>query len=292
VGYVERVKLGAMADGLLRALDSPETTWLSCFLFPLRGAESLGIVAGMSVVLWLFTVLIPEYCLAIMAHADAMGFELLGYFIALISIVPVAILLPFALSYGAQYLARVLVSGAMGDTVPPRTPDRNFEGVINGLSPWFVWLMLGVGVGLAPLFTYWYLHRSAGDASPAVALALFLPAVPYIIMAFMISFLHDHALAATPLAVLGALLRLRGSFLTLSLFVAGAMGAACGSFLIALSVRAHFFGLYVLLALGCWLVLLWVLIVVMRVLGLYYFQRRKLLRWHEERPRWGVRWKL
>jgi hypothetical protein len=32
--------------------------------------------------------------------------------------------------------------------------------------------------------------------------------------------------------------------------------------------------------------------VVMRILGTYYYQRRKILKWHRDRPRWGVAWKL
>ena len=35
-----------------------------------------------------------------------------------------------------------------------------------------------------------------------------------------------------------------------------------------------------------------VAIVAMRILGLYYYRRRKLLRWHRKRPRWGVNWGL
>ena len=73
-----------------------------------------------------------------------------GKLIALISILPVAFLLPFAVFYWLQYLGRVVVSSGMGETIPPRTPDRNFEGFFSGLSPWLTWLFLGLGVGLLP----------------------------------------------------------------------------------------------------------------------------------------------
>ena len=101
-------------------------------------------------ILWLFTILVPEYCLGLMADTDDMGTPTLGKLIALISILPVAFLLPFAVFYWLQYLGRVVVASGMGETTPPRTPDRNFGGFLTGISPWFTWLFLGLGVGLLP----------------------------------------------------------------------------------------------------------------------------------------------
>ena len=86
-----------------------------------------------------------------MGDADSMGVPTIGHFIALISILPVVILFPLAIFYWLQYLGRVLVSSAMGETSPPRTPDRNFDGFFNGISPWLIWLVLGVFVGVLPL---------------------------------------------------------------------------------------------------------------------------------------------
>ena len=92
-------------------------------------------IASLTAILWLFTILVPEYCIGLMGDADDMGTPTLGKLIALISILPVAFLLPFAIFYWLQYLARVVVSSGMGETIPPRTPDRNFDGFFTGLSP-------------------------------------------------------------------------------------------------------------------------------------------------------------
>ena len=83
-----------------------------------------------------------------------MGAPALGQLIALISILPFALLFPLLIFYWLQYLGRVLVSSAMGETRPPRSPDRNFDGFISGMSPWLVWLALGVSVGIMPLGLY------------------------------------------------------------------------------------------------------------------------------------------
>ena len=106
-------------------------------------------VGSLGVVFWVFGILVPEYCLTLMGDADSMGTPPMGKLIAIISSLPVVFLSPFALVYWLQYLGRVLVSSAMGETRPPRSPDRNFDGFFNGLSPWLIWLILGVSVGVS-----------------------------------------------------------------------------------------------------------------------------------------------
>jgi hypothetical protein len=281
-----------MADGFLPPLDRPETAWFGSMLYPLRGAESLGVIAVTSAVLWVFTILVPEYCLTLMGDAESMGAPTLGKFIAMISILPVVVLLPLALFYWLQYLGRVLVSSAIGEAVPPRTPDRNFDGVFNGLSPWLIWLLFGVGVSLLPLLCYGFSLSSTADGDYLVAIGLLLLGFPYMLMALMMSFLHDHALAAKPWGVIGAVLRLGASYWFLCLFVASALGLAFATFPIAQLMRPGHFWIYLVLCLLCWVVVQWTFIVVMRVLGVYYFHRRDLLRWHRQRPRWGIAWKL
>jgi hypothetical protein len=281
-----------MADGLLPVLRCPETNWFASFLYPLRSIECLSVIAILSVVFWVFVILVPEYCLAVMGDADSMGTPTLGKFIALISILPVAFLLPLGLFYWLQYLGRVLVCSAMGDTTPPRTPDRNFDGFFTGLSPWFVWLLLGASVGLLPLVVYRVSQSSEEALSRPLALLLFLLGFPYILMALLMSFLHDHALAAKPFNVIGAMFRVGRSFLLLCAFTLSTVGVTQATFSLALLLRPSQFWIYILACLVSWVVLEWCSIVMMRVLGNYYYQRRELLGWHQERPRWGVAWKL
>jgi hypothetical protein len=290
--FVNRKPSTPMADGFLPVLDSPETGWFSSILYPLRGAEPLGVIAITSAILWLFAVLVPEYCLTLISDAESMGAKTIGHFIALVSILPVVILFPLALSYWLQYLGRVLVSSAMGETSPPRAPDRNFEGFFNGLSPWLIWLCLGVFVGLVPLLTYAWSLSTWAEGSPSIAVVLGLLGFPYMLMALMMSFLHDDTFAAWPLAVIFAILRLAGSFGLLCLFLAGTLTLGAGCFALALMLRPSFFWLYFLVCLACWMIVQWIAIVDMRIVGLYYYHNKDLLKWHAKRPRWGVAWRL
>jgi hypothetical protein len=281
-----------MADGLLPVQQSPEAAWTTSFLYPLRGAESLAVIAVIGVIAWVFAVLVPEYCLKMMADATSMGASLLGLFFVWVTALPVLFLGPLVLTYWLQYLGRVLVSSAMGECVPPRMPDRNFDGFLTGLSPWFVWLVLGLGVGLAPALSWAIAGGRPEESVPWLSIVLTAGAMPYLLAALMLSFLHDDATAAMPWGVLLALIRLGGRFLLLSALVAGALGLVGTAFALALLIRRHVFWLYLPLVLVCWTLFLWVQMAVMRLLGLFYLRRKDVLRWNHVHPRWGVAWKL
>jgi hypothetical protein len=227
-----------------------------------------------------------------MADSESMGAGLIGLLFTWIAALPGIILGPFILSYWLQYLGRVLVSSAMGECAPPRMPDRNFDGFFNGLSPWFIWAVLGLGVGLIPA-----LWSSFGGGAPWggvswLSLAIAAAALPYILAALMLSFLNDKELAAMPWGVLLGLVRLGVPFLLLSGLIAAAIGLAGGCFALALLLRRHAFWPYLPIALVCWMIFLWVQIVTMRLLGVYYFHHKDALRWHRAHPRWGVAWRL
>src|SRR5207302_1230743 len=112
--------------------------------------------------------------------------------VALISALPAAFLVLPAIFYTLQYLGRVLVSSAMGENCPPRTPDRNFEGFFSGLSPWFLWLLNGLGVGLLPLALYWVTLGQVGPGNAVIAVGLVCFGWSYAQMALMVNFLHDN----------------------------------------------------------------------------------------------------
>ncbi len=288
----KRPQVTTLADGPLPPLKAPETNPFTSILYPLRGAECLGVIAATSAVFWFFTILVPEYCLSLMGDADSMGVPSIGHLIALVSVLPFVILAPFVVLYWLQYLGRILVSSAMGETRPPRSPDRNFDGFFTGTSPWFIWLILGVGVGLAPLAYYLRSLGSWGEISMAATSVLFVLGLPYMTIALMLAFLHDDFLAPLPWNVVVAGVRLGIAGVLLCLFVASAVAIAVGLFTAARLLHAHHVAFYILCTLITWVIFQWTSVVAIRAMGTCYYHHRKTLKWHHERPRWGVAWRL
>jgi hypothetical protein len=291
-GFIEKKSNLPMTGGILPPLKQIESSWFASILYPLRSADSLAVIASLTAILWLFTILVPEYCLGLMGDAEQMGTPTIGKLIGLISILPVCFLLPVAVFYWLQYLARVMVASGMGETAPPRTPDRNFDGFLSGLSPWFTWLLLGLGIGLLPAVLCQALLDIKTPAGILLTAGFACLALPYILTALLMTFIHDDNMAATPLAVFTAVFQFGGAFLFLCVFAAFLTAAAGGIFALVFFLREHFFKTYLILCLPCWAAVVWSTIVVMRVLGNYYYPRRKALKWNIDRPRWGVAWKI
>lgn len=280
-----------MADGLLPLLSQPEKGWLVSFLYPLRGAESLAMAGSMGCLFWIFGVMVTEYCLQVMNDSSSMGGALLGLLFVILAVVPVVILLPMIVAYWLQYLGRILVTSAQGDVAPPRMPDRNFDGFLNGLSPWFIWMVLGLALPLAPAI--WLAGPSGPGGVPLWAVAvLAAAALPWILAALMLSFLHDDTFAAMPWGVLLALVRLGPAFVMLCGLIAVAAGGLGGAAALAVWIRPRAYWTYILFALPCCVAFLWIQMVVMRLLGIYYFHRKAGLKWQATNLRWGIAWKL
>ncbi len=235
--FFRRPRLAAPSDGILAPLKEVETNALMSLTYPLRGAECMGVIGLLSPAFWILGIVVPEYCIFMMTETDSMGVPTLGKFMALISFLPVLFLLPFVVLYWLQYLGRVLVSSALGETAPPRSPDRNFEGFFRGLSPWLISLVLGLPPSLAPIAAYVYKLPSPVEFNGWIALGFGLLGVPYMSMALMLSFIHDNVLAAMPWTVIGAILRVPVSFMRRCLAVAGVLALGIGALALALVLR-------------------------------------------------------
>jgi len=283
---------GPLADGPLPLLKAPETSLFVSLLHPLRGADALGVLAGLSIVLWIFTVLVPEYCLTAMGDATQLGARMIGVLFAILAALPAVILVPLALFYFLQYLARMLISSARGETAPPRAPDRNPQGVLEGLFPWFIWFTFGVGVAIIPAL-FFLPPRTGLNFGQAllseVSVALF--GIVYSSTALLLVFLHDDVLAASPLGVVKAWFQLGGELVRIVTTAAVLLLIGLLPVGVAALLRPHHVWFYLLTVLVCWFVALWCMLVYARVLGLIYHRHAKTLGWRRDDPRWGGSWR-
>ena len=207
-----------MADGPLPPLQRPERAWFISFLYPLRGAECLGVIAVLALISWVFFVLVPEYCLTAMRDALSMGAGLMGMLFVLIAAVPVVLLSPFLISYGLQYLGRILVSEPRWArrSRRARTPDRNFDGFLQRAEP-LVHLLARPGPRRRPacpprgMVSSCAASRQACQRHPGGHPGSWQQ-LPYILAALMMSFLHDDPIAPKPWSVIHGIFRLGCSF--------------------------------------------------------------------------------
>jgi hypothetical protein len=194
-----------------------------------------------------------------------------------------------AIVYALQYHGRVLVSGAMGEVVPPRPPDRNFDGLLNGIGPWVVWLTCGATIGFGPLASYLFSRGWGDPVNPLFVAILASVGLPYALMSLMMAFLHEQGMPR-PFAVVGALMRLNVAFLGISAIIGGLGLIVWGTFAAVLMLREGHYWTYILAMLAAECLAQWMAIVAMRVLGVFYHHHASILRWHREKPWWGMTW--
>jgi hypothetical protein len=265
-----------------------ELGFAASLLYPFRNAEGLAMIATMATAFWVFTILVPEYCLGVWEDSNSLGTPSMGGLIVLISTIPALLLLPLILTYTLQYLGRVLASSAMGEAVPPRTPDRNFDGLFSGLGPWLVWMVLGVSASGLPLCCAILFTDRPLLANTWTTFGLVMLGLPYAEVALMICFLHDEPLTATPIRVVGELVGHGNLLLPMALKGAAILGLAVVTFAMVLKLRGEHFWLYLVAALGCWAILIWAAVATMRVMGACYFFHRYTLKWRHGRSGRGM----
>ena len=149
-------------------------------------------------------------------------------------------------------------------------------------------------VGLFPLFDLRLVVEHVGRGNPSIAVALGLLGFPYMLMALMMSFLHDDASAAWPWAVMSPSFGWPARSACSVCFWLGRSRSARVLRPRAEFIRPNFFWLYVLVCFG---------VLDRRAVDhdrgdanpgtlLLADHNKDVLKWHAKRPRWGVAWRL
>jgi hypothetical protein len=209
-------------------------------------------------------------------------FGLIGLFM----MIPACVGLFAVLGYTLLFLGRVLASSALGEVHNPRWPDWELSAIWFGLGRWLWAGLIGGVIGGCPAVAYW-VYCGDIDLFDAIILSelLALGAV-YALMALLASVLHEDLLAANPVTVVGAILKVGFSYARPCL-VCGFAVLVSGT-LLAASFETSSPPLSAFLLWLFWLVALYAAMVTLRVLGLFYWRHAGALGWFRGRTGWGV----
>lgn len=187
--------------------------------------------------------------------------------------------------YTLVYLGNVLISSALGETLPPRTPRFGEEDVLRVLGRWFWGAIVGLGVGAVPAVAYWVYCGEIDWADRLMFVNLMALGTAYAQMALLAVLLHDDPLAANPITVVRSIHRvgwnyagvcfLSGAFLVSVVFQLGAIARIEDPL-----THAFVFWFF-------WVNFLYGAMVVLRRLGRFCHRNRVVLAWFPDRPTWG-----
>ncbi len=205
--------------------------------------------------------------------------------IALLGLLPMALLFLSAAGFTLLFLGRVLVSSALGEVHHPRWPEWDLDDMLHGFGRWAWALLIGGVLGGFPATAYW-LYCGDVDLFDAIILAeLLAVGAVYGQMALLATLLHDDPLAANPITVVRSLWQagwgclapslVGGSAALVALFALGGVSRIDNGLVAAVAFWAF------------WVLVLYEAMVVLRVLGLFYHRRAAALGWFRDRPRWA-----
>jgi hypothetical protein len=266
-------------EGLMRPPERPEARIRDSFLYPFWGPTGVALLAFLPPLLWLGT--FPTLGLIAMILSTMAAVP-----IAVIGLLPTALLFLPAAGFTLLFLGRVLVSSALGEVHHPRWPEWDLEDMLHGFGRWAWALLIGGVLGGFPATAYW-LYCGDVDVFDAIILAeLLAVGAVYGQMALLATLLHDDPLAANPITVIRSLWQVGWGCLAPSLV--GGAAALVAAFALGGVLRIGN-GLVAAVAFWAfWVLVLYEAMVVLRVLGLFYHRRAAALGWFRDRPRWGA----
>src|SRR5262249_12469990 len=132
-------------------------------------------------------------------------------------VVPVMVpmLFSFAMTFGYAllFLGHMLVASALGGNDHPRWPEWRPSDIAEGVGRWFWAAVFGGAIGGVPLVLYWMQCGDIDWLDWIVFFELILISIGYALMALSAALLHDSLIAANPITVLAAIVRLGWGYL-------------------------------------------------------------------------------
>jgi len=248
-------------------------------LYPLWGATGIALLVFAPPLLWFAS-------LPFLSIPNAQVRDLRGLLVGLLALLPATMMFVPVACFILLFLGRVLVASALGESHHPRWPDWELGEMFRGLWRWIVALVAGGFFGGCPAVGYWIYCGDIDFFDAVILTELSALGIVYGQFALLASILHDDPLGANPVTVLRAIRRVGWACITPAAWIIGFGGfmAVVGKVVFLVdepAISAFAYWLF-------WVVGLYAMMVVLRILGLFYHRYARVLGWFRDRPRWGV----
>jgi hypothetical protein len=259
-------------------------TLRECLAYPLKDGPGLGLLVFLPPVLWVLS--LPVFDVISVLQPMTKGDWALGLLIVPV-MAPMLFSFVMTFGYALLFLGHMLVASALGENDHPRWPEWHPSDIAEGVGRWFWAALFGVAVGGIPIVVYWMHCGDIDWLDWIVFVDLILVSIAYAQMALAASLLHDSIIAANPVTVILAILRIGWDYLRPCLVAGLVLGLA------ALGVWGLIFEIPSMWIEGLaiwtfWVVVLYGAMVAVRMVGLTYHAHAPDLQWFRRRPRWAT----
>ena len=255
-----------------------------CLAYPLSDGPGLGLLVLFPPALWVLSLPIFDFIAVLepLTKSDsALGLMVLPIFI------PLMFSFAMTLGYVLMFLGHVLVASAMGENDHPRWPEWHPSEISEGLGRWLWALLFGVAIGGLPVVAYWGYVQRIDWLRGFVFVDLVLLGTAFAQMALAAALMHDTIIAANPITVFIAILRVGWGYVVPCLVASVALVLG-GLGVYGLLFRMPRMWMEAVALWAFWVFVLYEAMVVMRMLGLTYHAHALELVWFRRRPRWAT----
>lgn len=254
-----------------------------CLAYPLTDGPGVGILIFLPPLLLFLS--LPIFDVVALIDTSRVNWAL-GLLILPI-MTPLITVFALVFGYGLFFFGHMFVASALGEPDHPGWPHWDPPEIGEGLLRWVWAAVFGLVLAGFPVVAYWRICGDIDWFDRMIFFDLIVLGAGYALMALAASLLHDSLVAANPFTVLGAILRIGFDFVMpclaggLGLVIAGL--AIYGVLFEIPSIKLAVVGLW-----GFWVLVLYEVMVVLRMVGLTYHAHAKELHWFAGRPRWGT----
>jgi hypothetical protein len=260
-----------------------DPTLRECLAYPLSDGPGLGLLFFFPPIFWLFSLPIFDV-IAVLQPLKADW--RLGLMVVPVMI-PVIFSFAMTFGYAIVFLGHVLVSSSLGENDHPTWPEWHPADIAEGIFRWIWAAIAGLLIGAVPLVGYWYCCGEIDVFDCVIFSALIMLAAGFAQMALAASMLHENIVAANPITVVAAVVRIGWAYLWPCLMAGIALAfTVCGVFLLLYKMPRMWMEALALWA--YWLFVLYLGMVSLRMMGLTYHAHAPDLAWFRRRPRWAT----